>query len=746
MTRANITGGLLSIVLLLCVCALPADVLYFNQGEELTGRLLGVSGDTLTFQEIGKAPVTWPTATVAHVLVSTLREGDEIDEVAKLTDGELKNLIAQAPGLERFPNSDSLTLRRERRFTFAADGSVVYRRRVLKKVLKEPGQGEANLSIYYFRDREEVKIVHAHTYAPDGRIHHLTDDALADEAIFESTPEYDKLRRIKFAMKKVDLGAVIDVCHEIKTKYYGPLLPFLIDFTFREREPVLVERLEIVAPKSLALHREFRRGGLPYAPKFTQRDDGDRVVLTWEATNLPETVPEQNMPAYDRIFPRVLVSAQRDWASVGQAWAEAERKARQGSEAAIEAALRAALSESVATGAETRIARSEKQTARVLYEWVLKNVRLDGGSPADCTFEPVPVTTTLQKRYGNNQARLVVLQALLAKAGIGARFGFTRPWSEEDVASAVPELGQYSEAILEICCDGVTKYCMCVNDHISFGILSSGYQGGAAIFIDAAGKPEFTMLPETTDDDNLLDRLVNVEVGDDGSMKVRDVRQFAGPYESGLRPLRASKEKELKIWAQRQVRAVHPKAELLDFAIVDPTDLAAPLLLTLEYRIPDAALRASDQLMAFRNYWVGYSASSISLASRTYPMQYGITERNSNTVIFRMPSGFRWVPWGQKFQYDSGDVRYTSAMKENGSLLVFTDRFQSWRKYYPDAVSYDRYRGCITTMSDLSKQWIVLERAAGSPGTTVAPMPTVPPATVPASEPVRHEAAPDPQG
>ncbi|HNV71600.1 MAG TPA: DUF3857 domain-containing protein, partial [Candidatus Ozemobacteraceae bacterium] len=227
----------LAILFALCLLVVPvvADVLYLNEGEEHVGRLLEIAGGKIRFQEPGGAEKAFNASEVTHVLLSQIREGDEISQVASLTEPMLVQLLASAPQATDFPDSDFITLYRLRDFTFHPDGRVSFMRRRIVKVLKEPGLDEANHSLYYFRDREKLDLDFAHTYNPDGRIYHLTDDALSEETLYPNLPEYDFLNKVKFAMKKVDLGSVVDIKHRVETRDVGPLNPYIIDTVFGER-------------------------------------------------------------------------------------------------------------------------------------------------------------------------------------------------------------------------------------------------------------------------------------------------------------------------------------------------------------------------------------------------------------------------------------------------------------------------------------------------------------------------------
>ncbi|HEY9069847.1 MAG TPA: DUF3857 domain-containing protein, partial [Candidatus Ozemobacteraceae bacterium] len=315
--------------LLAAVCPLPADVVYLNEGEEHTGRLVGIRDHTVVFDEIGSGQVTLPTASVTSILLTTLRQGDEVHTIASVTDPVAADILATLPAPASYPDADFLTLYRQRRFRINPDGSYELVRREIVQILKEPGLGKADQAAYYMADREAVKLLWGHTYAPDGRVHHLTDDTMSDEGIFSATPEYDRLRKLKFGLKNVDLGSVVDIAWSLTASAPTPLRPMLIDDMYGEREPTLHDELVIVFPDGYPLKKaELNWTGDPL-PRFSETTDSAARTRTWSWTykNTKGYIPESDMPPASRLFPRVMVWRDARWDDLAIEFAAALEKA-----------------------------------------------------------------------------------------------------------------------------------------------------------------------------------------------------------------------------------------------------------------------------------------------------------------------------------------------------------------------------------------------------------------------------------
>ncbi len=763
---------LVAILFVLSFCfPVFADVLYMNEGEEHVGTLEYVKDGKITLRDLDGKISTFEEKDVAHVLFSKVREGDQFSTIASLTDPFLLEILQKAPEPQDHPNSDYITLFRRRTFTFQPDGTVGYHRWEIKKILKEPGLDEANRSIYYETDREKIDLVHGHTYSPDGRIFHVMDDAVSDESLNSDTPEYDRMRKLKFALKKVDIGSIIDVSHKVVTRNITELRPYYMRSIFGEREPVLREEFIVNHPASIKLEiTNFNFTG-PNLPVFTEKTDPktNLKTLTWTFSDPKGFIPEQNMLSRERVFPTVYVYPMSDWKQIASDLRVAIEKS-----APSDSLLDAFIAESRASSEKT-----DFEKARKLYDAVIRKIRLLGISLFEMGgVDPVPVDVALTKRYGNNYARICLLYHAFKRLGIASEIGFVNTWDSHGIMEGIPNLNFAGSAILKIRLDGAPRFSSCDSepyspagdvaedegddegeytvadsDYLPFGAVTTSFQGANAWFVKSDGSFSFDRIPEGRGIQNRVERQVLVKIDAQGGMDVREIRTYRGPFEASLRSMKSAKEKHKQMYAERMAKKTHPNAILGGFALSNLDDITAPVVFTLNYRIPDAAIKASDKLLAFRNLWLKYNSSSASLASRTYPMEYWATEETVNSIIFELPEGFSWVPWGRDYRFECGCLSYVSNFSQNGGMMVFSDRFTVNRKEYDTTRTYPHYRNCVMVMSDLANQWIILEKAPDEAPAPQLPVPATPApekgkdGTVPPAIPKSLEnVAPDPQG
>jgi hypothetical protein len=697
-----------------------ADVVYLNEGEEVTGKLDTIKDNKVSLIDLQNASRTIDVSEIAHILISKIRKGDEINDVASITDPVAAGIINNLPDSSQFPEADYVTLYRLYDYEYLNDNEVIIKSREIIQILKEPGLGVANQSIYYYTDREELELEYAHTYSANGKVYHITDDAVSDENLRSSTPEYAKLKRLKIAMKKVDIGSIVDYAYTKRLKDIGPLKPYMIQNVFGEREPILHEEIAVTFPETVKLNKVLKQWPAEGGPRFTEKNENGKTIWKWIYANPKGFIPEQNMLPTGRIFPRCVIYQPYDWSLVASRLSEEYQKTRPDEKLLQELINKAKVAE--VAGNYTKVTR--------LYETINKDIRdLGIGAAQMGSHLPVSADITLTKKYGNAQANLALLHFALEKIGIKSYPGFAPARRENVLLNDHPNLGLANFAVLKVIIDGKTFYTDGGSVYLPFSTYSTGFQGATAAFLDSGNNNfVFEEMPRQTLDWNRFDRSVFVKILSDGSMEVKESLVYRGPYEPGIRELKSIKEKEKRIYAERRVKRVHPRALLTGFGLSDLNDLNGPAVMTLDYTIPEAAQLASDKIMTFTNFWVNYQSSSASLASRTFPMQYWASEENQQTIVFELPENFNWVNWERQYQHTSADMIFFSNIHQNDNKLIYADRFTIYTDEFTTDAAYQNYRQCILTMSELANQWIIIEKSepqqeADTPGTASETLP-----------------------
>ena len=687
------------------ICALNsvnADVLYFNQGEEHSGSLISIDGDNILFQRLNDPkPEKFNIKEIAHILISKNRLGDDIETVDKITDKIALNVLKNLPNPADYHDSDYITLYRQMSYEYISETEIISRTREITQILKEPGLDCANQSFYYNADNTDCQIEFAHTYAPDGKVYHLTDDALSNESLYTNTPEYSKLKKIKMAMKKVDLGSIIDYSVVRRIKNIGPLNPKAFKNTFGEREPVLQEEMTFTFPEKL----KFNKLELQWennVPIFTEKTENGKITWNWSFSDKKGFIAEQNMLPINRIFPRVVIYNEYDKSQTAELLAKAYK----------ESAPDKQTLENFMARIDFKPSDTNYEKVCKIYNFLNKELTTVGMDPDDMgSFKPVSGNITINKKYANSQAWHALMYNMLKQIDVESYVGFTSNKREKVTYGNHPNLYFAPSPILKIVLDGKSYYTDGGSIYTPFSVIPVSMQGSEATFIDIEKSKMFSeQLPVQTYKWNTNEEIIHVKILEDGTMDVNSTTISRGPFEERIRGLKSIKEKEQSNYAERRVKAVHPNAVLKSYGFTDMGDLDTPAVYNISYTIPQAAQKASDKIMSFTNFWIRYGSGSASLKKRKYPMKYWATESTSKTIIFDLPEGFNWVKWDKQYKFSTSDIAFNSNITQNNRQIIYADHFQCNSDEFLDDKAYQNYRQCILTMSELANQWIIIEK------------------------------------
>lgn len=162
--------------------------------------------------------------------------------------------------------------------------------------------------------------------------------------------------------------------------------------------------VSIDIPSSLALHIETDQ--MQTSPVMEQ---GGRRLHRWHARNLPIVPREPASLNVPRNTPRVIATTFSDWRQFAAAY-----EARAKPKAAVTPAI-AQIAEQITQGATDPSAQ-----ARLIYEWVTRNVRYVATWVGADGWVPHDAESVLNNRYGDCKDHVVLLQSLLAAKGIAS--------------------------------------------------------------------------------------------------------------------------------------------------------------------------------------------------------------------------------------------------------------------------------------------------------------------------------------
>jgi hypothetical protein len=673
------------------------DVLYLQDGHERVGELMKLDSATVTFWVRGEeAATTFPRADVQRVDLSRKRAGDDAQTVAELNDPLLTRVLKLPSDKADYPDSGHVVLYSLLDCRLEADGSYTVHERNIIKVLLERGKDEANVARDFFKGEETLDLDFARTINPDGSITPISDAALSINSLKAGTPEYEKLYELKFAMKQVREGSVLDYQVTKHRSATSLLYPFYTRCLLRGSEPILESELRIDLPRSLEL--ALRTDRLESNVESTREEHGDRVTYGFVAKQCPRVVPEPMMPPATDVYPRITAALKADWAAIGRAFGEA---ARANSECSDE--MRAKVAELVAGSSDP------KERAERIYYYFIQAVHQLYVPIYQYGYTPHPVGEVFSRRAGNSLDKALLLSVLLREAGLDAGVALVRQQYGGHLLEDVPCIRQLDSALVAVQLPAGRQFLSVTDDVTRFGQMPSSYQGAGGLLVMPTGS-ELVEVPVNAAADEAESAAYKMRVLPSGDLEVTKLETPTGNYEMGdRRAWKDLKDEELRRRFERALTAVNAQAKLEKYEIENLHDVTQPLRITETYTLTDYAMRVGSKLLAFQLPEVYYEASAVGKPTREFPLYWGQRYETSMALRIEIPEGYRVYYAGRDWAADSDSASFTSKFSATDHEVVYRDKFVQKLTDAP-ADKYGEYKTCVETMSRVPKEWILLER------------------------------------
>jgi hypothetical protein len=262
-------------------------------------------------------------------------------------------------------------------------------------------------AVRYSSKLEEVEVLEAYTLKKDGsRIHvgaagvQIQDGQLATGYDISQVDQ----RKLMITFPQLEVGDSAVYKYRLSGKVAIFPGQFFTRHAYSRRFAWNAVDISIDAPSAIALQTEaVKIDALPVVERNGRR------IYRWRARNLPIVAHE---PASVDLFPstpHVMATTFKDWGEFAAAYE-------------VRARPKAAVTPAITQMANriTKNVKEPREQARLLYEWVSKNVRYVASWVGAEGWVPHDAESVLVHRYGDCKDHVVLLEALLAAKGIAS--------------------------------------------------------------------------------------------------------------------------------------------------------------------------------------------------------------------------------------------------------------------------------------------------------------------------------------
>ena len=602
---------------------------------------------------------------------------------------------------EKYPNADTVTVYDGSFVTYQPNGLFNSKAVMCVKILTEAGRKNLrSLSFHFDSDYGAYSAPAATIVKPDGS--RIGIDAEKNTSVAISTRSmgdriYSQSAKVMtLVIPQLEIGDAILLTLEyksVKTPFPGI---FSEQFGFQDDSPLIFAEVEIDAPESLPL----RSVAVKSPVEGTVRDHGEkrgngRIVYRWTAENVPQLIPEPDMPPLRGVAQRLLVSTAKDWQEISRWYYQLCRPRLD----AVDDALKAEVAK-IISGKKT-----DRDKAMALFQFVSQKIRYTGVDGEDRApgFEPHDVRDTLRQRHGVCRDKAGLLVAMLELAGLKA-YPVLFYASKSTVDDEVPAShfnhavvawetapGQYQ--LMDPTCESTKEF-------------FPAYLANQSYIVARPDGDVLRRSPSPPPEDNFLSVTTVASFDRHGMMKGESSFEFGGYneliYRSGLS--RRGRDVMRQIFARRLQFAV-PGAEITDFRVYPENvrDMSRPLKIVMVYSAPGTAEVSGTMTLpmpelASRFGVFPYLLDNISLDTRRHPLRMECTAVAREKITLRLPETGRIIDLPSEATHEAPGARWTRKFAASGntvsceSSLTF-DSLEISAEKYPQLREFRRRRG-----------------------------------------------------
>ena len=598
-------------------------------------------------------------------------------------DPEISRILKDAPEAKLYPQAGALILLAKETIEVARDNTQESTVHYLVKVLNERGKESfAESALEYDSTFEKIELVYARTIKPDGSVVDVGSRHIRDLSKYLNFPLYSNARVFIISFPEVTTGAALEYKIKIKRSQLVNKKDFFLSYPLQAYEPIIFAEFNLTLPKERdlkikAINEEYNDFGVDLKP--SKEEKGENLVYRWRFKNIPQIIPEPNMPGDIEINPTLLFSTFANWQDIYSWWWElAKNKIKTDS----------SIKEEVKRLIKGKPNDFEK--ARAIYNFCAKDIRYVAVEYGEAGYEPHLAGEILRNKYGDCKDQAILLVTMLREAGLSAFPVLIGTKQYYNLNKDFPS-GLFNHCIAAVYLGDKFIFLDPTAETCSFGDLPLGDQGRRVlVFKDNGYLIEET--PLYSGEHNLIKQELKLKINEDESIAGEKVNITLGAYDQKQRYWLLYTQPELIQNALKNIaQEVSIGAKLGSYKIDNLNDLNIPVVLSYNFRGPEyftkaGSLRIMPQLASL-------DTSLVTKESRRYPVDLDLLDRRefdleitipNNFVIQYMPSEIKsespWLSFSQEYSFKNNKI-YFKQLSYSKTKMITKEEYPSFKDF-----------------------------------------------------------------
>lgn len=613
---------------------------------------------------------------------------------------DVYQVIKNAPDEQKYPQAGALILLCDEKIRVNAENTQVSDMRYIIKILNE--RGKENFSethIEYDSTFEKVELEYARTIKPDGSVVDVGSRHIRDVSKYLNYPLYSNVRVCIISFPEITEDAVI----EYKVKVFRSQMinkkDLCMAYPVQNSEPIIAARFSVSMPEERPLNIKVRNGqynnfGAELEPVI-QKEEA-RLVYNWVFKDIPQILPEANMPPVVEVNPVILISTFVTWQDLYRWWWPLVTDKIKADEAIKEKVreLTAALT-------------SDEEKARAIYNFCAQKIRYVAVEYGQGGYEPHKAEDIFKNKYGDCKDQAILLVTMLREAGVVAASPVLIP--TRDYYNLDPDFPSslFDHCIAAVQLQDKTVFLDPTMETCSFGDLPSGDQNRDVLLCFEKGYrlERINFYPA---EHNLVKQTVDVNIQSDESIICKKEVFTYGTYDQAQRywllytPPQLVEEK-----LKEKIQDVSIGAELKNYTIDNLNDINIPIVLRYDFSGKEYFVNAGDLRMIPQ--LASLDTRLTAKDKRLYKIDFGILNSNQLELRICIPVGFfvKYLP--ENVEENNKWIKYSLSYKKQDNNIYFFQNYEL-KTNVVSQEEYPEFKSLFEGLAKRIKQRIILEK------------------------------------
>ena len=522
-------------------------------------------------------------------------------------------------------------------------------------------------AICYKEGFEEIEMIEARTITPEGEVIEINKDDMSDRTWTTwNFPEEDQ-RCWVWQMKGAAPGSIFEIRHRSRwTKVLGPG-----GLWFGSRDPVLEASYTLDAPADY----QYRWKTYHIDIQPTEKKEGDRIIRTWTARDVPPMQYEYGMIAPDDVIPKLIIANERisafvevsekcasikSWEDLGHCKAELYKEKQE-----VTPEVKAIVEKIAKT------AKTETEKVKAVWKWMNDNVRYVGLESGLGGWVPLSAHVVCTKKYGDCKAVGGLISVLCRELGLKAdpvTIGTRLQLGKLDLE--FPWVFLFNHVIARVEADGKVYWLDATYRNTDYKTTPYNDQGVHVIIV-RPGAPFVDYIPIQPPESNTADVHMVFSPDGNGDM-IADFTEsttgnIAGYFRRASHDLVGDKwNRAIENWAARS----YTQLTILEQSFKGKEDNNEPFVIKIKAKIKNA-LQPAGRGVSFevKPFLIG-SIDYFKLPKRRYPMEMLYKSAIKHRYEVEIPEGMEPAGLPKNLSVKNEYVEYERLSQIEGNRVV----------------------------------------------------------------------------